>query len=301
MNTLRTEFNNLVTSMKRYDLYQIDDEVGMGLQKLSDKIDEVYNRIGCVINTNKDCQDVISIYEDVISFIDLEILQRGILDINIALDLNDTEPITENWYGLFESKDVPRETWVRSQLANETDISVDDVVKVAMELGMNPSIEEINEVMGYYNSEAEQDSTATWILVVENLLYNCVAPSQQTTEDNVEHSLGGIPFRYCAECNIKEEEIVMTMMSNGVHLCCDCKDEYKEVVKAPTSLCETPQTHEFVKEVIAKLKVIGVDGETMQYILEQVGMDDQMLRQLVMKADFKDTKDLLREKFENEL
>jgi hypothetical protein len=54
------------------------------------------------------------------------------------------------------------------------DVSVDDVVKVAMELGMNPSIAEINEVLKYYNSEAKNDSTATWELIVENLLYNFV-------------------------------------------------------------------------------------------------------------------------------
>jgi len=54
------------------------------------------------------------------------------------------------------------------------DVTVDDVVKVAMDLGMNPSIGEINEVLKYYNSEAENDSTATWELIVENLLYNFV-------------------------------------------------------------------------------------------------------------------------------
>ena len=58
------------------------------------------------------------------------------------------------------------------------DISVDDVVKVAMDLGMNPSIAEINEVLKYYDSEVDQDPTATWDLIVENLLYNCVVPSQ---------------------------------------------------------------------------------------------------------------------------
>jgi hypothetical protein len=256
MSTLRTEFNNLVTSMQRYDLYQIDDEVGMNVQNLSDKIDELYNRIACVINTNKDSHDILSIYEDVISFDDLEILERMVNDIDIAMDLTDNEPITENWYGLFAPKNeeeiVPRETLIVSQLANETDISVDDVVKVAMELGMNPSIEEINEVMKYYNKVAEE-TTETWELVVENLLYNCVAPSHQPTEDKVE-------------------------------------------VKPPTSLCGTPQTHEFVKDIIAKLKVIGVDGETMQYILEQVGMDDQMLRQLIMSNPTSETIDLLEEK-----
>ena len=56
--------------------------------------------------------------------------------------------------------------------------------------------------------------------------------------------------------------------------------------RPPTDLCKTPQTHEFVKDIIAKLKVIDVDGETMQYILEQVGMDEQMHNQLVLKKHF---------------
>ena len=37
-----------------------------------------------------------------------------------------------------------------------------------------------------------------------------------------------------------------------------------------------------VSRVINILKEIEVDGETMQYILQRVGMEDQMLRQLVM-------------------
>jgi hypothetical protein len=56
-------------------------------------------------------------------------------------------------------------------------ISAEDVVKVAIDLKMNPSIAEINEVLKYYDNEVEEDPTATWDLIVENLLYNCVAPS----------------------------------------------------------------------------------------------------------------------------
>jgi hypothetical protein len=37
-----------------------------------------------------------------------------------------------------------------------------------------------------------------------------------------------------------------------------------------------------INDIINKLRIIEVDGETMQYILEKVGMEDQMLRQLVM-------------------
>ena len=48
------------------------------------------------------------------------------------------------------------------------------------------------------------------------------------------------------------------------------------------------------------LKGDSVDGETMEYILERVGMTDQMLRQLVMNNPQSDTIDLLNEKMELE-
>jgi hypothetical protein len=40
-----------------------------------------------------------------------------------------------------------------------------------------------------------------------------------------------------------------------------------------------------VLSVINTLKEIDVDGETMQFILEKVGMEDQMLKQLIGTAD----------------
>ena len=50
------------------------------------------------------------------------------------------------------------------------------------------------------------------------------------------------------------------------------------------------------EKVIEQLKGMDVDGETMQHILEQVGMDDQMHRQLVMTKSTEATKELLEEK-----
>jgi len=38
-----------------------------------------------------------------------------------------------------------------------------------------------------------------------------------------------------------------------------------------------------IKSIIQDLKLMDVDGETMQYILEQVGMDEQMAIQLTTK------------------
>ena len=56
-------------------------------------------------------------------------------------------------------------------------ITFNDVFRIAIELNLNPSIGEINEVLKYYDSEVDNDPTATWDLIVENLLYNCVAPN----------------------------------------------------------------------------------------------------------------------------
>ena len=51
---------------------------------------------------------------------------------------------------------------------------------------------------------------------------------------------------------------------------------------------ETPQMEQHaanVNRVINILRDIDVDGEIMQYILEKVGMEDQMLKQLIGTAD----------------
>jgi hypothetical protein len=55
------------------------------------------------------------------------------------------------------------------------------------------------------------------------------------------------------------------------------------------------KTEQIVREVIAKLKGIDIDGETMQYIIDEVGMTQQMHRQLVMSADPVITLDLIDE------
>ena len=61
----------------------------------------------------------------------------------------------------------------------------------------------------------------------------------------------------------------------------------------------TTEHNEFKTNFIIQfLKEMDVDGETMQYILEQVGMEEQMLRQLVMSADNVYLRDLIKEKVE---
>ena len=277
METLRTTLNNLVETMNRYDLYQSGDEVGLALKQLSDKVDETYSRIECVINTNKDIRGILSIYTDVMSDDDSEILERSVNDINIATDFTDEEPLTEDWYGMFH------------------DVKVDTM---ELSLGGIPykscqscAIREEQNVMNFVDGVC---------------LCNDCLDERKPTEDTVELSGGGIPYRVCYHCSIKEEETVMGQV-NGFWLCCDCNDETKEeesVFELDTSKF-LPSTFDKVKQVIEILKTIDngscIDGETMDHIVKELGFEEYLLRSLVMKSSFKETKDLLREKFEIEL
>ena len=151
-----------------------------------DLSDEEDKRRECVIRTNKDNIDIINKFsipfeehgalEQVLHYGDYEDLLRGIFDVEIALNLEDTECIDNNWYQLFEPK---KEDKFKPRSVSE----------------------------------------------------------------------------YVATLPMEEP---------------------------PTELCRITQTHEFVKDIIAKLKMIDIDGETMQYILKEVGMEEQMFKQLVM-------------------
>ena len=50
-----------------------------------------------------------------------------------------------------------------------------------------------------------------------------------------------------------------------------------------------------VEEIIAMLEHIDVDGETMQYILEKVGMKEQVFKQLVLSSEGGPLEELLTE------
>ena len=194
MGNLKQTFNNLVSTMNYYDLYKKDDEVGIGLEELSNLIDEVEKRMECAIRSNKDNEVLVlklansfqdeGKLQEIIDYGDFETMQRSVYDVDIALDLKDTECIDNDWYGLFEE------------------------------------------------------------------------PKENVSSETLE--------------------------------------------EPPTYQCQNVQTFDKVKNIIQLLKTLDngdcVDGETMQYILEQVGMNDQMLRQLIMSNPESDTKDLLEEK-----
>jgi hypothetical protein len=55
-------------------------------------------------------------------------------------------------------------------------IEIKDVANIALILNLNPTISEMQEVVDNYENEANNDVTATWDLIVENLLYNYTSP-----------------------------------------------------------------------------------------------------------------------------
>ena len=62
--------------------------------------------------------------------------------------------------------------------------------------------------------------------------------------------------------------------------------------------------YEEVKDIISQLNLmndgVGVDGETMQYILQQTGMEWQMLRQLILTMPMEQINYLIDERTEFE-
>ena len=54
----------------------------------------------------------------------------------------------------------------------ENTIILEDVIQVARELNFNPNLKQMDEVVRIYATEQESDLTATWNLVVEQILYS---------------------------------------------------------------------------------------------------------------------------------
>ena len=55
---------------------------------------------------------------------------------------------------------------------SDNEITKEDVYKVANDLCIGITDEQVRQVLELYPIEAEEDKTATWDLIVENLIYN---------------------------------------------------------------------------------------------------------------------------------
>ena len=274
---MRNEFNNLVETLKTWDLYQVGDEVDIAISELESKITEIEKRIECVKRTNVDSHEILFTnqvkLEESIGYDNVEILQRSVTDINIAIDLNDSEPLISNWYSLFEVKEVEDKFKPRS-VAEYVATLPKEEPKVLIP---KDSIVEWSETRKYYRASVGAKARVTEDYTTEHESDDKCIQVEWLDEKASGQGNGGY-FRDMFKENFVQLEWL---------------DEKPSV---PTFLCYSDDNHNIVKDIIAKLKLIDVDGETMQYILEQVGMEDQMLRQLIMSSTESNTKDLLEER-----
>lgn len=153
MRSLSKQYEVLVSRMKDYELYHIDDDIHNELTLLKDMIDEVEKRMFCIGKTTKEISDITVQFTNDIdkgkSFImlasDIEVIDRCANDVQIALNLNDDEPITENWYDLFK---VPFFK-ITSDIHNSVSNKVFDVLHI--------SLNEKGERMGELNVRNPED------------------------------------------------------------------------------------------------------------------------------------------------
>jgi uncharacterized protein (DUF2235 family) len=108
---MKTEFNNLVDILTKDSTYQNNTELKDTLTILAKKLDEVVNRMKCIENTSQDIRNAIINYTKdvdsntpfVMSVGHHDAILRGSNDNLIAIDLEDDEPIINNWYNLFDT------------------------------------------------------------------------------------------------------------------------------------------------------------------------------------------------------
>jgi hypothetical protein len=290
------------------DIY---DKVHGLLIELGGKIDEVEKRIECAVRSAKEINDTISIYQDSVdngspftmNVSHYDNIRNSSDDVRIALDLNDDMAVIDNWYNLF------------SPIASENKFHVEDEetypIVNCMDCGYpQPLLEENVHVdsmgrhmvcescEGSFNIGGDVFMTfeSSWgeidcdregnVLEIRGDEY--VGDERSYLYDIAKFDL--VEYgKFCESINVTMGEADDILFIGFWHK----NGEYNEADKgrrnglnifgdeiAPTMQCKTPQTYEFVKDIIAKLKVIDVDGETMEYILRQVGMEDQMLKQL---------------------
>ena len=83
----------------------------------------------------------------------------------------------------------------------------------------------------------------------------------------------------CTKCGLRNSDI--------------SREDYIKCTPATSLMQSHPG---MVEEVISMLRHMEIDGETMQYILDEVGQSDQMLRQLIMSQPIEEVEYMYEER-----
>jgi hypothetical protein len=284
-------------------------EVDMLLTNLEKKIDEVEKRIDCAMRSAKEINETISKYTEEIddglpikmSVSDHDLIQNCSNDVDIALDMGEDMCVVDNWYNLFQSKEVneDKETYPivncldcgYPQPLLEENVHVDSMGKhmvcescegsfnVGGDVFMTfesswgtitcDTLGNVIEVIGDEESCGERNYLFD-IEKIDLIEYGKFLNSIGQELDHDEDDILSVGFwKKDNTYNAPDHDWRKNMFTPE-----EDEDE------APTMLCQDEGKYVAVKDIISKLKAIEVDGETMEYILKQVGMDKQMLKQL---------------------
>jgi len=306
------------------------NEVNNLLTALENKIIEVEKRMDAATRSAKEITDTITVYENAVddglpftmSVPHFDTIKNSSDDVRIALDLNDDMSIADNWYNLFPKKNRPivyafgssHGTMYADADGNVISVEHDDPSDsdnylrkiVRFDIASYEKILKRCNRKNYAKMEGGED-----ILYIgywsEGDKYD--APS----EEHIKSVYGEVvndddetyPIVNCSHCGhaqpLLDENIKVDVVTDGKYFRCEDCDGTTDILDEtpiPTVLCMDENKHNRVKIIITMLKDIEVDGETMEYILRKVGMEEQMLRQLVMGSPYTDTSDLLAEKVE---
>lgn len=342
---MKKEFNELVETLKRWDLYFKGDEVDIALTDLEKVIDEVEKRIECAVRSAKEINETISKYTEEIddelpikmSVNDHDLIQNCSNDVDIALDMGDDMCIVDNWYYLFSPKeepkpiavgnieyDFPEEVYTIGNSDN-TEI-IGDVYEsefhVLLDLGIIVTENDNGFPFGKTNyivldnkfisivKKKQIDLSKVPIIREEFMSFesswghiSCdkdgnvievIGDEEYNGERNYLFDIGRFDLveygKFCESKNIVMgeygDDILAIGFWNKDNTYNEADMEWRKNIfgEAPTVLCSDPTKHEIVNSIISQLKGIEVDGETMEYILRQVGMEEQMLKQLFAQS-----------------
>lgn len=245
---MKKEFNKLANVLERYDLTEYGNELDIALKNLEDKIDEVEKRMECARRSAAEVTKTIVKFTKTIDeglmismgVNDHDAIERGAYDVITSLDLNEDMCVKDNWYNLFNQ------------------LQPIAVGRIEYEFP-----EDVYTIGNADNTEIIGDVYESVFVKLDEL--------GVIINESDEGFPGGSQANYVVKNNIfidivKKQQIDLSKVP--------IKNE------APTMLCQDKDKHDAVKDIIAKLKAIEVDGETMQYILDQVGMSDQIAKQL---------------------
>ena len=233
---------------------------------------ELAKRIECVKRTLADMQEVVNNYNEpsngvqTITTNDWELLTRSITDCEIALDLNDSEPIENDWYDLF-SNDYG---YIR------TDLIMDISSELTPIIFKETTILDDMGISRYRN----------WIVeMVDKFLYNeegefikwCKLPINKKEDYfSDKYRLGLDEWLLNEMIDIIFYNIVLED-----YLDVDIESPYIDKWRVENQKQRLKdENYSKIETMIEDLKEMEVDGETMEYIIREVGMDEQMLNQL---------------------